>query len=151
MPRSGDAENRARPEPFLDDDIEPIISTSKSDTTSTDQPLAYSASRSDGDASDTPVTSRTRGDGAPAKRNAPAAATRAPATNRTAIWALVLSLLGITAPIGLFLGYRARSTISRTRELGESYARVAIWIGWLYVVVVVFVLVIYFWIAGQGS
>ncbi|MED5801115.1 DUF4190 domain-containing protein [Gordonia sp. Z-3] len=72
-------------------------------------------------------------------------------TNRTAIWALVLSILGITSPVGLYLGYRARTQIARTRELGEPFARVAIWIGWLYLVVIVLGLLTYFWIAGQGS
>ncbi|MFW0783706.1 DUF4190 domain-containing protein [Gordonia sp. CPCC 206044] len=72
-------------------------------------------------------------------------------TNQTAILALVLSVLGITSPIGLYLGYRAKATIARTRELGEPFARVAIWIGWLYIVVIVLALITYFWIAGQGS
>ncbi|UVF80124.1 DUF4190 domain-containing protein [Gordonia mangrovi] len=87
-------------------------------------------------------------------RNQPARTSQAAKprrTNRTAIWALVLSLLGITSPIGLYLGYRSRSQIARTRELGEPFARVAIWIGWLYLAVIVLGLVTYFWIAGQGS
>ncbi|WP_343287351.1 DUF4190 domain-containing protein [Gordonia sp. SID5947] len=79
-----------------------------------------------------------------------AAASNRP-TNRTAIWALVLSILGITAPVGLYLGYRSRASIARSRELGEPFARVAIWIGWLYIAVFVLALLMYFWIAGQGS
>lgn len=87
-------------------------------------------------------------------RNQPTRTSRAAkprGTNRTAIWALVLSILGITSPIGLYLGYRSRSQIARTRELGEPFARVAIWIGWLYLTVIVLGLLTYFWIAGQGS
>lgn len=98
------------------------------------------------------MSSRTRADIArPKPRAASTKTPPVPTTNRTAVWALVCSILGITAPIGLILGYRARSTIARTRELGESFARVAIWIGWLYVATFVLALIIYLWIAGQAS
>ncbi len=128
----------ARPEPFLadGDDFAPLGPATPGDrpsTTSTDAP-------------EEAVSTRTQRD--PARPNTPKRATR---TNRTAIWALVLSLLGITAPIGLILGYRARSTIARTGELGGPFARVAIWIGWLYIIVLVAALGTYFWISGQGS
>lgn len=72
-------------------------------------------------------------------------------TNRTAIWAMVLSILGITSPIGLFLGYQARRTIKRTRELGDSFARVAIWVGWAYMAVLVLVILAYLLITVQSS
>ncbi|GAC54428.1 DUF4190 domain-containing protein [Gordonia amicalis] len=66
--------------------------------------------------------------------------------NRTAVWALVLSGLGITFVIGLVLGYRARAQIRRTREAGLPFANVAIWLGWAYLGVLVFGLLVYGWI-----
>ncbi|WP_461418456.1 DUF4190 domain-containing protein [Gordonia sp. GN26] len=70
-----------------------------------------------------------------------------PRLNRLAVWALILSGLGITFPIGLVLGYRARAQIRRTRgESGLPFANVAIWLGWAYLGVLVFGLVIYSWI-----
>ncbi|GAB89511.1 DUF4190 domain-containing protein [Gordonia rhizosphera] len=129
----------ARPEPFLTDgdDFKPLGTA-----TPGDRPSAAATT----DAPEETVSTRTQRD--PARPNTSKRATR---TNRTAIWALVLSLLGITAPIGLILGYRARSTIARTGELGGPFARVAIWIGWLYIIVLVAALGTYFWISGQGS
>ncbi|MFW0793154.1 DUF4190 domain-containing protein [Gordonia sp. CPCC 205515] len=150
--------DNGRPAPLLDkdDDFEPIVDTSSPDTGSADttadrRPLAYSAATSD-DAPEETLSSRTRAETTrPKSRAASSKSAPVPTTNRTAIWALVCSILGITAPIGLILGYRAKSTIARTRELGESYARVAIWIGWLYVAAFVLALIMYLWIAGQGS
>ncbi len=70
-----------------------------------------------------------------------------PRLNRLAVWALILSGLGITFPIGLVLGYRARGQIRRTRgESGLPFADVAIWLGWAYLGVLVFGLLIYSWI-----
>ncbi|MEO9330243.1 DUF4190 domain-containing protein [Gordonia aurantiaca] len=69
-----------------------------------------------------------------------------PRLNRTAVWALVLSALGITFFIGLFLGYRARTEIRRNRESGRPFADVAIWLGWFYLIVLVFGLLVYGWI-----
>ncbi|AZG47043.1 DUF4190 domain-containing protein [Gordonia insulae] len=172
MPRPADAPNQpttrtpgepgadqetsrvARPEPFLGppDDFEPIdpsTTDDRAEDNDADRPRAYSATTTIDEAvPEEPVPPRSRSEAARPSRTA--AASRRP-TNRTAIWALVLSILGITAPIGLYLGYRARSSIARTRELGEPFARVAIWLGWLYVVVFVLALITYFWIAGQGS
>ncbi|MGV9826863.1 MULTISPECIES: DUF4190 domain-containing protein [unclassified Gordonia (in: high G+C Gram-positive bacteria)] len=68
--------------------------------------------------------------------------------NRTAIWAFVLSILGITFPIGMYLGYRARREIARTREYGEPFAKVAIYLGWAYIVVVVVAIIAYLMIFG---
>uniref|UniRef100_UPI001FF8D27F DUF4190 domain-containing protein n=1 Tax=Gordonia paraffinivorans TaxID=175628 RepID=UPI001FF8D27F len=69
-----------------------------------------------------------------------------PRLNRTAVWALICSGLGITFLLGLFLGYRARTQIRRTREIGKPYADVAIWLGWFYLSVIVFGLLVYVWI-----
>ena len=63
--------------------------------------------------------------------------------NTMAVWAMVLSLLGITAPIGLYLGYRARTDIARTRQYGEPFAQVAIIVGWAYVAVAVVAILAY--------
>ncbi|NDZ92966.1 DUF4190 domain-containing protein [Streptomyces sp. SID6673] len=143
--------NRAAPFLGPADDFSPVDSTpdAKTEQSETPRPLAYSASinKPVDDVPEEPVPPRTQ--------TAPPQPSRSPAsnrpTNRTAIWALVLSILGITAPIGLYLGYRSRASIARSRELGEPFARVAIWIGWLYVAVFVLALLTYFWIAGQGS
>jgi hypothetical protein len=111
------------------------------------RPLAYSANIPvTDDVPEEPVPTRSNSQAARPSRTAAARG-----TNRTAIWALVLSVLGITSPIGLYLGYRARNQIARTREFGEPFARVAIWIGWLYVVVIVLALITFFWISGQSS
>ncbi len=72
-------------------------------------------------------------------------------TNRLSIWALVLSILGITSPIGLYLGYRSRSQIARTRELGEPFAKVAIWVGWAYMVLLGLIILAYLLITLQSS
>ncbi|WP_244278298.1 DUF4190 domain-containing protein [Gordonia westfalica] len=69
-----------------------------------------------------------------------------PRLNRLAVWALILSGLGITFPIGLVLGYRARAQIRSTRETGLPFANVAIWLGWAYLGVLVFGLLVYGWI-----
>ncbi|NKY64026.1 DUF4190 domain-containing protein [Gordonia rubripertincta] len=70
-----------------------------------------------------------------------------PRLNRLAVWALILSGLGITFPIGLVLGYRARAQIRRTRgQTGLPFADVAIWLGWAYLGVLVFGLLVYSWI-----
>ncbi|MFT4043288.1 MAG: DUF4190 domain-containing protein [Gordonia sp. (in: high G+C Gram-positive bacteria)] len=72
----------------------------------------------------------------------------APRINRTAIWAFVLSFLGITSPIGLFLGFRAKRQISQTREYGSPFATVAIVLGVVYIVVIVVAIVSYLAITG---
>lgn len=64
-------------------------------------------------------------------------------TSTLAIWAMVLSVLGITSPIGLVLGYRARSGIRRTRELGEPFAKVAIIVGWAYIAAILVAVLAY--------
>lgn len=71
--------------------------------------------------------------------------------NRLAIWALILSILGVTAPIGLYLSYRSLSTIRKTRESGEAFAIAAKWIGWLWVIFWVIAFAGYFWITSQGN
>ncbi|GAA1483145.1 hypothetical protein GCM10009624_35850 [Gordonia sinesedis] len=62
------------------------------------------------------------------------------------MWAMVLSLLGITAPVGLYLGYRARTEIARTRQYGEPFAQVAIVVGWAYVILAVVALLAYIFV-----
>ncbi|EON32293.1 hypothetical protein GTC6_13070 [Gordonia terrae C-6] len=69
-----------------------------------------------------------------------------PRVNRMALWALALSILGITFIVGLVLGYRARTQIRQRRELGLPFATAAIWVGWAYLGVFVFGLLVYGWI-----
>ncbi|MFT4395470.1 DUF4190 domain-containing protein [Gordonia lacunae] len=69
-----------------------------------------------------------------------------PRVNRMALWALALSILGITFIVGLVLGYRARTQIRQRREAGLPFATAAIWVGWAYLGVFVFGLVVYGWI-----
>ena len=69
-----------------------------------------------------------------------------PRVNRMALWALALSILGITFIVGLVLGYRARSQIRQRREAGLPFATAAIWVGWAYAGVFVFGLLVYGWI-----
>ena len=72
-------------------------------------------------------------------------------TNLLSVLALVLSVLGVTAPIGVFLGYTSLRTIRRTGELGEPFAEAAKWLGWLWIGFWVFGAIAYFWIGSQGS
>ncbi|WP_238421899.1 DUF4190 domain-containing protein [Gordonia sp. 'Campus'] len=69
-----------------------------------------------------------------------------PRINRTALWALALSIFGITFIVGLVLGYRARTQIRQRREAGLPFATAAIWVGWAYLGVFVFGLIVYGWI-----
>ena len=69
-----------------------------------------------------------------------------PRVNRMALWALALSILGITFIVGLVLGYRARTQIRQRREVGLPFATAAIWVGWAYAGVFVFGLLVYGWI-----
>ncbi|MGW9264753.1 DUF4190 domain-containing protein [Gordonia terrae] len=69
-----------------------------------------------------------------------------PRVNRMALWALALSILGITFIVGLVLGYRARTQIRQRREIGLPFATAAIWVGWAYLGVFVFGLIVYGWI-----
>ncbi|MDF3285111.1 MULTISPECIES: DUF4190 domain-containing protein [Gordonia] len=64
-------------------------------------------------------------------------------TSTLAIWAMVLSVIGCTSPIGLYLGYRARNQIRRTREYGEPFATVAIVVGWAYMLALIVAIVAY--------
>ncbi|MGW0038116.1 DUF4190 domain-containing protein [Gordonia sp. NPDC003376] len=79
----------------------------------------------------------------------PQTRTTAP-TNKLSVWAMVLSVLGCTSPIGLFLGYRARNQIRRTREYGSAFATVAIVVGWTYVVAILVALIAYLLLWGLG-
>lgn len=63
-----------------------------------------------------------------------------PPTNRTAIVALVFSLL--IAPIGLILGYIARGQIRRSHEGGAGLAMAAIIIGWIWTTVSIIIIAI---------
>lgn len=66
-------------------------------------------------------------------------------TNRLAIWALVLSVLGITAPIGVWMSFRASREIERTRQQGAPLASAALWVGMLWLVFFVLILLILLW------
>ncbi|GAC66753.1 DUF4190 domain-containing protein [Gordonia soli] len=112
-----------------------------------DSPRAYSAVDDDSIHLDRPD----RPD-RPSDPEVPVAARPRKATlNRNAIWALVLSVLGITSPIGVFLGHQARTQIRRTREFGAPFATAALWIGYAWIAFVVLGLIAYFWITAQGS
>ena len=56
---------------------------------------------------------------------------------------MILSVIGCTFPIGLFLGYRAMNQISHTKQYGRYFAKVAIIVGWAYVCAVVVALLAY--------
>lgn len=83
--------------------------------------------------------------------NTPAGNTPAAGTNTLSIVALVLSVLGVTAPIGVYLAYTSLRTIRRTGELGAPFAEAAKWLGWLWIAFFVFGAIAYFWIGSQGS
>ena len=53
--------------------------------------------------------------------------------NKNALPALLFSFFGITAPIGVYLGRKARQEIARTGETGDPYAVAALFIGWAYI------------------
>ncbi len=53
-------------------------------------------------------------------------------TEPLAIWALALSVLGISFPAGIFLGHRAMKSIRANDRTGEPYAVAALWIGYAY-------------------
>ncbi|QHN19596.1 DUF4190 domain-containing protein [Gordonia amarae] len=72
-------------------------------------------------------------------------------TNLLSVVALVLSVLGVTAPIGVYLAYTSLRTIRRTGELGAPFAEAAKWLGWLWIAFFVFGAIAYFWIGSQGS
>lgn len=62
------------------------------------------------------------------------------------IIAFVLSLLGLTAPIGIFLGTRAISQRSAKEDLSRSFAVVAVVLGWLWVVALILAFILWAWI-----
>ncbi len=66
--------------------------------------------------------------------------------NVPAIIALVLSGLGITFPIGLWLGYRSRNQIDREGTLGREFATAAIIVGYLWLIALVIGVIAYLWI-----
>ncbi len=66
-----------------------------------------------------------------------------------AIVGFVLSGLGfllVTAPIGLWLGYRGREECTRGGREGVQFAKFAVWLGWMWVVFWVLALITYLWI-----
>lgn len=75
-----------------------------------------------------------------------AGSTSSPTMNRTAIWAFVLSLLGITSPVGIYLGYKSRDEIEKTRQYGAPFATVAIRLGWAWIAVAVVAVLVYLFI-----
>lgn len=73
-------------------------------------------------------------------------------TNLLSVVALVpYPVLGVTAPIGVYLAYTSLRTIRRTGELGTPFAEAAKWLGWLWIAFFVFGAIAYFWIGSQGS
>jgi len=72
-----------------------------------------------------------------------------PRTNQLAVIALVLSFLGLLAPVGLALGVVARGQIRRTGETGEGLALAAVIVGGVVSTVLVFGLV--FWVLVLAS
>lgn len=70
-------------------------------------------------------------------------------TNSLAIAAFVISLVACT-PVGLYLGYRARSQIRETGEQGAGFALAAIIIGWIGVVFLVLT-VFFFLVLGSWA
>lgn len=69
-------------------------------------------------------------------------------TNGTAIAALVFAIL--LAPVGIVLGYIARSQIKRTGEAGGGMATAALIIGWVFTVLGIVVGVIAAMFVGLG-
>jgi peptidyl-prolyl cis-trans isomerase B (cyclophilin B) len=69
-------------------------------------------------------------------------------TNGTAIAALVFAIL--VAPVGIVLGYVARSQIKRTGEAGGGIATAALIIGWVFTVLGIVVGVILAMFVGLG-
>lgn len=158
--RSSDGPDE-RLDPFYDDDNDfaPVPSSRPEpagrglDKGSDKSALAYSAVRSDPEPDrDSPIDAAPE---EPVRPNlAKPADNRRPTAppeprrrvNRMAIWALVLSMLGITALIGIGLGYKSVIDIGRSREEGRPYAVAAIVVGSLYVFVFVVGLIVYWWI-----
>lgn len=74
-------------------------------------------------------------------------------TNSLAIAAFVISLVACT-PVGLWLGYKARSQIRESGEQGAGFALAAIIIGWIgvffFVITVIFFLVLGSWASVQS-
>jgi hypothetical protein len=74
-------------------------------------------------------------------------------TNSLAIAAFVISLVACT-PVGLWLGYKARSQIRESGEQGAGFAMAAIIIGWIgvffFVITVIFFLVLGSWASVQS-
>ena len=66
--------------------------------------------------------------------------------NVWAIVALILSGVGILSPFGLWLGYRTRSQIDKSGEIGREFSVAAIIVGWLWIVFFVLGLIAYLWI-----
>ncbi|SIR98885.1 protein of unknown function [Williamsia sterculiae] len=79
-----------------------------------------------------------------------AAARRQKPVNRTAIAALILSVLGVTAIIGVVCGHMAKATIRRTKERGEVLATAALWVGYLYLAAALLCLIAYLYIVNQA-
>ncbi len=69
--------------------------------------------------------------------------------SRTAIAGFVLSGLGfllLTAPVGLWLGYRGCEETADGRVDGRPFAKWAVYLGWLWVAFWILALITYLWI-----
>ncbi len=75
----------------------------------------------------------------------------APALNRTAVWALLCSFVGFAAPVGVYLGYRARKEIVQKHETGDPFAVAALFIGWAYLTALALGITTYLIFAIGGS
>lgn len=53
--------------------------------------------------------------------------------NKNAMPALLCSFFGISAPVGIYLGRKARREIAATGQSGDPYAVAALFIGWAYI------------------
>lgn len=76
----------------------------------------------------------------------PSPASSNDAVNVRSIIAFVLSALGITSPIGIWLGYSSREEIDQRGGIGREFSIAAIIIGWLWIVCIVLGLIAFLWI-----
>lgn len=88
---------------------------------------------------------------APAAKPHPLPAPAEPRLNKHAIPALLCSFFGITAPVGVYLGRKARKEIGQTGETGDPYAVAALIIGWAYLTALVLGIATYLIFAVGGS
>ncbi|WP_156890359.1 DUF4190 domain-containing protein [Gordonia shandongensis] len=74
------------------------------------------------------------------------AASSATDFNWNAVWAFLMSAVGVLSPFGIWLGYRSRARIDRDGTLGREFATAAIVVGYLWVAFLVLGALAYLWI-----